>query len=127
MAVGRPRGTRNGERIGSPGLHACLQLVPQLQQEGDAGGRAPAKERIAEVEGFPDRPSTSHRRWMLALTEADLCKRETLSAAGEHVEGLRKVDDYKRFKPEWAPSVSALYRTFSSFTEALAAAGLLSV
>lgn len=119
--LGRPRGSKNAERIKSAELQSCLEILRGLNVDEAAVVRAAATERIAEASGFDDRPSAPRERWILALSEADLLKRE------ETGEGLKQMKDYEAFRPDWGPSLSALYGVFGGWKHALAEAGLLNV
>lgn len=119
--LGRPRGSKNAERIKSAELQSCLEILRELNVDEAAVVRAVATERIAEASGFEDRPSAPRERWILALSEADLLKRETTG------EGLKQMKDYEAFRPDWGPSLSGLYGVFGGWRHALDEAGLLNV
>jgi hypothetical protein len=114
----RPRGSRNPERIKSQNLQGCLGNVNELALVEQAVVRAHVTENIARANAFPDRPG-SRRDWcILALSEADLRKRE---ATGK---GLEKTRDYTDYAPEWGPALSTIYAEFPNFPRARSAAGL---
>lgn len=125
--LGRPRGSKNPERIKSARLQECLTILRELDADEAAVVRAVATEQVARASEFSDRPAALRDQWILALSEADLRKREAALSAGETPSGLRLVREYEQFKPDWGPAVSSLYREFKGWKDALAAGGLLDV
>ena len=117
MATGRPKGSKNGERIKSAAVQRCKSELSEMTVDELLVVRHLATERLAAINA--DGSETLEVRTMLALTEADLCFRE------ERGTGHLKVTDYRRLKPTWGPSVGTILRQHKSWKRALAAHGML--
>lgn len=123
--IGRPKGSRNPERIKSKRIRAIQPVIDEMDDLELALLRGLTCHKLALRNGLADesrRKEMDRRNWIIiALDNVDLRLRELGKP------GLRTTTQYNEHRTKDDPSLSTIYKVFGNFRTGLVEAGIAAV